>query len=112
MSYQIYPQIAGLLLCNQCDYIISHASTLRKFSHIRFLILWVKQFEDAFDKIHSGEKSNNCNQCDYALYQADNLRGHLKMHECGSPELRKVCRDNSTPEQCEFFLYLVMRRQG
>ena len=64
-----------------------------------------EQFAFFAFETHSGEKSNNCNQCDYASYQADNLRGHLKMHECRSPELRKACRDNSTRQ----FAFLCLR---
>ena len=49
--------------CNQCDFISSWTSSLRK--HL---------------KTHTGEKSNKCNQCDFASSGKGNLSKHLKTH--------------------------------
>ena len=49
--------------CNQCGYVPSQVSNLRK--HLR---------------IHSGEKLYKCNQCEYASTQTGHLRTHLKTH--------------------------------
>ena len=62
--------------CNQCDYISSCVSSLRK--HL---------------KIHSGEKSNKCSHCDFASYDAGYMREHLNKH---SGEKTNKC------DQCEF----------
>ena len=62
--------------CNQCDFVSSQASNLRR--HL---------------KTHSGEKSNKCNQCDYASSYASHLRTHLKRH---SGEKLNKCN------QCDF----------
>ena len=56
----------------------------KKVKPMRLLILWGRQFEDAFDEKHSGEKSNNCNRCRYAFSQPDNLRTHLITYRGGA----------------------------
>ena len=89
--------------CNQCDYVFSYASALRR--HLKkhsgevkqMLPVWLcilsgNPFEDKSQcdyassnassfmmhlKSHRGEKSNKCNQCDYGSYNASDLRKRL-----------------------------------
>ena len=66
------------------EMILAHwGEKVAKVQPMRLLIVWGRQFEDAFDEKHSGEKSNNCNRCRYAFSQPDNLRTHLITYRGG-----------------------------
>ena len=60
--------------CNQCDFVSSFASALRR--HL---------------KTHIGEKSNKCSQCDYASSHTGTLGRHLKRHSGEKPNKCNQC---------------------
>ena len=49
--------------CNQCDFVLSHESTLKRHK-----------------KIHSGERDHKCSHCGLAFSRAETLGTHMRKH--------------------------------
>ena len=63
-----------------CKYTVHYGGVekCQKMQPMRICLLSGRQFEETFEKVKCGEKSNKCNLCDFASSRSCHLRTHLK----------------------------------